>query len=71
MNADYDLIGKHIAQHRHQAGLTQEQLAEICHISVTHIYRIENGHRKASLAILRKKISRIGTKLFHSSVPSS
>ena len=61
MNADYDLIGKHIAQHRHQAGLTQEQLAEICHISVTHINRIENGRRKASLDLLISIADTLGT----------
>lgn len=52
MNVDYGLIGKRISFYRHRAGLTQEQLAEKCDLSVSHINRIENGRKKASLDVL-------------------
>ena len=47
MNADYRLIGRQIAKYRHRVGLTQEQLAEACDLSVSHLNRIENGRKKA------------------------
>lgn len=52
MNADYGLIGKQISFYRHQVGLTQEQLAEACNLSVSYLNRIENGRKKASLDVL-------------------
>ena len=52
MNADYRLIGRQIAKYRHRVGLTQEQLAEGCDLSVSHLNRIENGRKKASLDVL-------------------
>lgn len=53
MNADYGLIGKQISFYRHQVGLTQEQLAEACNLSVSYLNRIENGRKKASLGLRR------------------
>ncbi len=52
MNADYRIIGRQIAFYRHRAGLTQEQLAEVCDLSVAYINRVENGHKKPSLDVL-------------------
>ena len=51
MNADYGLVGKQISFYRHQVGLTQEQLAEACNLSVSYLNRIENGRKKASLDV--------------------
>ena len=44
MNADYGLIGKQISFYRHQVGLTQEQLAEACNLSVS--YRLKEYFRQ-------------------------
>ncbi len=52
VNADYRIIGKQISFYRHRAGLTQEQLAEECNLSVSYINRVENGHKRPSLDVL-------------------
>ena len=46
------LIGKRITGARIAKGLTQEQLAEKCSISVSSLSRIETGHNMASLKTL-------------------
>lgn len=63
MNADYGLIGKQISFYRHQVGLTQEQLAEACNLSVSYLNRIENGHKKASLDVLITIADTLGTTM--------
>lgn len=63
MNADYNLIGRQIALHRQRTGITQEQLAEMCNLSVTHISRIENGHRRPSLDVLISIADILGTTI--------
>ena len=52
MIANYRLIGRQIALYRHRAGLTQEELAERCELSMSYINRVENGHKRASLDVL-------------------
>ncbi len=63
MNADYRLIGRQIAFYRHLVGLTQEQLAEACDLSVSYLNRIENGHKKASLDVLITIADTLGTTM--------
>ena len=63
MNADYRLIGRQISMYRHRAGLTQEQLAEVCNLSVSYINRIENGHKKPSLDVLITIADTLGTTM--------
>ena len=63
MNADYGLIGKQISFYRHQVGLTREQLAEACNLSVSYLNRIENGRKKASLDVLITIADTLGTTM--------
>ncbi len=46
------LIGKRVTGARTAKGLTQEQLAEKCSISVSSLSRIETGHNMTSLKTL-------------------
>lgn len=50
----YDLIetGKRIAAIRKQNGLTQLQFAEMLYITKSHLARIENGRRGASVELM-------------------
>ena len=43
LNVDYYLVGSKIKEKRKSKGLTQEQLAEQCDISVSYIAHIERG----------------------------
>ena len=63
MNADYRLIGRQIAMYRHRAGLTQEELAETCNMSVSYLNRIENGHKRGSLDVLMTIADALGTTM--------
>ena len=63
MNADYSLIGERISFYRHRAGLTQEQLAEKCNMSVYHLNRIEKGRKKPSLDVLMTIADSLGITL--------
>lgn len=49
LNIDYYLVGQKIKNKRKQCGLTQEQLAEKCDISVSYIAHIERGTKSLSL----------------------
>lgn len=40
-NSDLKLLGEKVRTERKLAGLTQEQLAERCHVSTKHIANIE------------------------------
>ncbi|MBC8539208.1 helix-turn-helix transcriptional regulator [Christensenellaceae bacterium NSJ-63] len=46
---NYIQIGQKIKKLRNQAGLTQEQMAEMCEISTSFLGHIERGTRKLSL----------------------
>ena len=52
MSLDYVALGRQIERYRRSAGYTQEELAEMCDISVSHMSRIENGRRRPSLEML-------------------
>ena len=49
---DYEKIGQEIRFHRKKHMLSQEQLAEMIGISVTHMSHIETGSTKLSLQVL-------------------
>ena len=48
---DYYKIGQRIRKYRKAHGFSQEQLAEIIGISVTHMSHIETGNTKLSLPV--------------------
>lgn len=49
---DYITLGKNIRKYRLLCGIRQEDLAELCHCSVSHIGHIENGLGKPSLEMI-------------------
>lgn len=49
---DYITLGKNIRKYRLLGGIRQEDLAELCHCSVSHIGHIENGLGKPSLEMI-------------------
>lgn len=54
MEINYKSIGKRIKQERINQNLTQEKLAEMVSISLTHMSNIENANTKLSLDVLLK-----------------
>jgi len=48
---DYCEIGRKIRKYRKAKGLSQEKLAELVDISVTHLSHIETGNTKLSLQV--------------------
>ena len=46
---NYELVGQKIKAKRNALGLTQEQLAERCDISVSYVAHIERGTKSLSL----------------------
>lgn len=52
MELDYQGIGKRVRQYRKEAGLSQEKLAEMIDISITHMSHIETANTKLSLPVL-------------------
>lgn len=52
MDINYKDIGKRIRQERCNRNVTQEKLAEIIGISVTHMSNIENANTKLSVPVL-------------------
>lgn len=48
---DYEKIGMRVRRFRQRKCLSQEQLAELVDISVTHMSHIETGHTKLSLPV--------------------
>lgn len=52
MEINYKDIGIRIKQERFNQNITQEKLAEISGISVTHMSNIENANTKLSLPVL-------------------
>ena len=51
-NSDLKLLVEKVRTERKLAGLTQEQLAERCHVSTKHIANIEKGSMNPSYEIL-------------------
>ena len=51
-NSDLKVLGEKVRKERRLAGLTQEQLAERCHVSTKHIANIEKGSMNPSYEIL-------------------
>lgn len=49
---DYYAIGQRVRSLRRAQGLSQERLAELVNISVTHMSHIETGSTKLSLPVL-------------------
>ena len=49
---DYEILGKNIRKYRLLRGIRQEDLAELCHCSLSHIGHIENGVGKPSLEMI-------------------
>ena len=47
-NSDLQVLGEKVCKERKLAGLTQEQLAECCHVSTKHIANIEKGSMNPS-----------------------
>lgn len=52
MYIDPEKIGLRIKRLRKQDGLTREQLAEKINVSVTHLYRLENGVSAGSMDLM-------------------
>ncbi|MGN1412339.1 MAG: helix-turn-helix domain-containing protein [Oscillospiraceae bacterium] len=48
---DYSTAGSKIKKERLKLGLTQEKLAEKCHISVSYLAHIERGSKRPSLDV--------------------
>ncbi len=51
-SADMKALGIQVRAARKEAGLTQSQLAERCHVSTKHIANIEKGNMNPSYEIL-------------------
>ncbi|MEI8390513.1 MAG: helix-turn-helix transcriptional regulator [bacterium] len=54
MILDKKIIGKRIKKIRHENGLTQSELAEMCNLSTSYISCIETGKKRPSLKSLEK-----------------
>ena len=50
---DYKVIGLRLKTYRQQAGLTQETVAERAGITVVYLSKIENGHVRPTIDLLR------------------
>lgn len=49
MGVDYVAVGKRIKKARSKIGITQEKLAELAHLSTSHVSKIETGDTKLGL----------------------
>lgn len=49
MGVDYVAVGKRIKIARSKIGITQEKLAELAHLSTSHVSKIETGDTKLGL----------------------
>lgn len=47
-------FGKRIQKRRKELGITQEELAEMVHLSRTHMGHIEQGRRSPSLEVINR-----------------
>lgn len=59
---DYFRIGQKIRKFRKARGLSQENLAEMVDISVTHMSHIETGNTKLSLAVFADIVEVLGVR---------
>lgn len=57
------LIGEQISERRKELGITQASLAELAHISVNSLSRIESGKANPTLEILQKIAEILGFEL--------
>lgn len=57
------LIAQQIRNRRALLGVTQEDLSEICGVSVRTIKAVENGSGNPTFAVLNKLLDAIGLKL--------
>ena len=60
---DYLLVGSKIKEKRKSCGMTQEQLAEMCDLSVSYIAHIERGTKSLSLESAVKVSNALGVSL--------
>ena len=51
---DYYKLGERVRRYRKELGMSQDDLAELADISVTHMSHIETGNTKLSLTVLVK-----------------
>ena len=51
---DYSALGSRVKREREKQQLTQEQLAEMCSLSTSHVGHIERGTRIPSVEVLYK-----------------
>lgn len=63
MIVSYKTIGQNIRQARKDAGLTQEQIAEMLKMSQLHFGRLERGERPASLEQIAQIAKTLGVPL--------
>jgi transcriptional regulator with XRE-family HTH domain len=49
MNRILKCFGRNVRKHRHEKGISQEDLAEICSLHRTYISSVERGERNISL----------------------
>jgi len=54
MGLNFKILGKRIKELRLLNGFSQEKLAEMCNVAVSHISRIESANKKPSLECLVK-----------------
>lgn len=62
---DTKAFGGRVKQLRRQRNLTQEQLAERLHISVSHLGKIEIGHNAPSVDLILEMSSFFGVSTDH------
>ena len=70
---DYYEIGTRVRKFRLMNGLSQEQLAEMVDISVTHMSHIETGNTKLSLPVFVALANALGVRtdqLLHDPAPN-
>ena len=64
-----DRMGRHLAKLRQDAGLTQEQLADVTGIHQTNISKLESGTANPSLRTLKRLAAGMGMRLKLEFVP--
>jgi transcriptional regulator with XRE-family HTH domain len=61
---DQRVIGHTLRELRHQAGLTQEQVAKRMGTSATYLSRLEGGQRDIRLGTLLRLLDAVGADLY-------
>lgn len=62
MNKANSAIGRAIGKLRSEAGLSQEELAELAGIHRTYVSQLERGIKSPTLAVLMKVAKALGTR---------